>query len=140
MSRVFFDTNLFIYLFEQAPGLSAKVVSLLKRMDERDDELVTSWMTVAELQIKPKAMGQDALCQHYRHTLQQIATLVVFGEKAADAYLGIRSATSVKGPDAIQLACAAASGVELFITSDLRLQKLTIPGIHFITSLDRVPL
>lgn len=140
MSRVFFDTNLFIYLFEQAPLLCDQVTKLLQRMDQRDDELVTSWMTVAELQIRPRKKGDEALCQQYRQALQQMATLVPFGERASDAYLQIRSHTQVKGPDAIQLACAGAAGVELFITNDLRLQKLTIPGIHFITSLDRLPM
>jgi hypothetical protein len=30
--------------------------------------------------------------------------------------------------------------VELFITNDTGLQKLTVPGIHFVTSLMRVPI
>ena len=50
------------------------------------------------------------------------------------------STVVIRPPDAIQLSCAAAVGVELFITNDASLQKITVPGIHFITSLDRVPI
>jgi hypothetical protein len=45
----------------------------------------------------------------------------------------------MKPADAIQLSCAAAAGVEIFITNDLNLTRLTVKGIHFITSLERLP-
>jgi predicted nucleic acid-binding protein len=43
-------------------------------------------------------------------------------------------------PDAIQLACAAAAGIDLFITNDDRLSKFHVQGIHFITGLDQAPI
>ena len=45
-----------------------------------------------------------------------------------------------RSADAIQLACAAHYGVDLFITNDQHLHKLTIPGIGFIAPLEKVPL
>ena len=42
MSRVFWDTNLFIYLLEGSGPQSARVTEIRKRMLERDDELCTS--------------------------------------------------------------------------------------------------
>jgi predicted nucleic acid-binding protein len=38
--------------------------------------------------------------------------------------------------DAIHLAAAAHSGVNLFLTNDEKLQRLVIPGIDFIAGLD----
>jgi len=42
------------------------------------------------------------------------------------------------GPDAIQLACAAAA--HLFITNDDRLSRKQVPGVKFIASLDQAHL
>ena len=130
MSRVFFDTNLFVYLFEQNPAYYNDVVNLLAQMNRRNDEIVTSWMTLAEVQIKPRMLGDVALCEQYRTTLRHMVTIVPFDEQAADAYVTVRATTSVKGPDAIQLACAASAGVDVFITNDFRLQRLTVQGIQ----------
>jgi hypothetical protein len=59
--------------------------------------------------------------------------------KAARKYAAIRGSTSIKGPDAIQFACASEAGVDLFVTNDRRLQGNQVEGIQFIVSLDQVP-
>jgi len=46
----------------------------------------------------------------------------------------------LSAPDALQLACASAAGVDLFVTNDARLQNNKVEGIQFIVSLDRVPM
>ena len=47
---------------------------------------------------------------------------------------------SIRAPDAIQLACASATGTDLFITNDERLSRKNIQGIHFIQSLEKAML
>jgi hypothetical protein len=42
VSRIFWDTNLFIYLIEDHGDLSERVALLRKRMMERNDDLYTS--------------------------------------------------------------------------------------------------
>lgn len=49
MIRVFWDTNLFVHLFEDKGELSESVVSLRKRMIERGDDLRTSALTFGEI-------------------------------------------------------------------------------------------
>lgn len=49
MSRVFWDTNLFIYLFEGKGHLAERVVALRHRMIERQDQLLTSSLTLGEI-------------------------------------------------------------------------------------------
>ncbi len=139
MSRIFWDTNLFIYLFEKHSKFSPPTIELRKRMLQRKDELVTSTMTLAEVQIGPRRAKNNALAATYRDAIEQTCTVVPFDKVAADIYAELRENTSIKPPDAIQLSCAAASGVELFITNDQELAKLTVRGIHFVTSLERLP-
>jgi predicted nucleic acid-binding protein len=139
MSRIFWDTNLFVYLFSQHAEFSTPTANLWRRIHDRGDQLVTSWLTVSEVQVKPRTLGDHAACSQFKQAILQVAEVAPFAEAASNSYVHIRSTTSIKGPDAMQLACAAAAGVELFVTNDQRLTKVTVPGIHFITSLDRVP-
>ena len=135
MSRVFWDTNLFIYLIEDFGELSERVIGLRKRMLERNDALYTSAMTLGEVLVKPMEMAEQVLVEKYRRSIEIGATIIAFDEHAAEAYARIRCDRSIRPPDAIQLACAAAAGVDLFITNDDRLSQKNIDGIQFITSL-----
>ena len=137
MSRVFWDTNLFIYLLEDNGERSRRVVSIRERMLERADELCTSTLTLGEVLVKPAERGNDVLRRRYEDVLSQSARLIPFDEDAARRYADIRRNRSVRPPDAIQLACAAHVGVDLFITNDDRLSRLSVPGIQFLASLER---
>jgi len=140
MSRIFWDTNLFIYLLEDHPEFSQPVVDLRKKMLERGDQLLTSVLTLGEVLVKPSAMGDQALCQLYENILASTALLLPFDLKAARRYATIRHSRSIKAPDAMQLACASEAGVDLFITNDHRLQDKQVEGIQFIVALDQVPI
>jgi len=137
VSRVFWDTNLFVYLLEDYGAQSERVADLRERMLERRDELCTSTLTLGEVLVKPSERGHEALRQQYEEVLSRTARLVAFDREAARRYAGIRRNRTIRPPDAIQLACAAQVGVDLFITNDDRLSRLTIPGIQFLVSLDR---
>lgn len=135
MSRIFWDTNLFIYLLEDEGELAERVVALRQRMIERKDELLTSALTVGEILVKPLGAGDERLVRVYERTIADSATVLPFDQPAAAAYAAVRQTRSIQPADAIQLACAAAAGVDLFITNDQRLSRHVVPGIHFIQSL-----
>ncbi len=137
MSRVFWDTNLFIYLLEDVGPQSDRVAQVRQRMLERADELVTSTLTLGEVLVKPAEQGNEALRQQYMDVLSRSTRLIAFDRDSARRYAEIRRNRSIRPPDAIQLACAAQIGVDLFITNDDRLSRLTIPGIQFLVALDR---
>jgi predicted nucleic acid-binding protein len=136
MSQIFWDTNVFIYLFEDHPVHQKEVVSLRRKMLGRGDELLTTWVTVGEVQVQSPRRATAGSAARYRDAIVQSSRLLVFGEEASDRYREVRSTTSVRGPDAIQLACAAAAGVEIFVTNDKRLHGVRVSGIHFIASIE----
>ncbi|MGB2899981.1 MAG: PIN domain-containing protein [Candidatus Acidiferrum sp.] len=140
MSRVFWDTNLFIYLFEDFGGFSSQVATLRSRMLTRGDELFTSAVTLGEILVKPMQRGDTKAVAYYQKLLTTAAAVLPFEEKAAVVYARLRGDRSLRPPDAMQLACAASAGVDLFITNDARLHSKQIPGIQFIVPLDRVPI
>ena len=140
MSKIFWDTNPYIYLFEGQPQFFEPVQALRERMIERKDELITSTMTLAEVQVGPRRTGNVALAERFRDAIRQTSRIVAFNEAAADIYAALRCNPAIKPPDAIQLACAASAGVHLFISNDKALHKMTIPGIHFICSVEKAPI
>jgi len=140
MSRVFWDTNLFIYLFEDFGGFSSQVATLRSRMLTRGDELFTSAVTLGEILVKPMQMGDTKAVAYYQKLLTTAAAVLPLEEKAAVVYARLRGDRSLRPPDAMQLACAASAGVDLFITNEARLHSKQIPGIQFIVPLDRVPI
>ncbi len=140
MSRVFWDTNLFIYLFEDYGALSKAVSKLRSKMLERGDQLLTSTLTLGEILVKPTERNDAELCRKYEQAISAASTVISFDVKAAKVYAGLRLERSLRAPDAIQLACAASANVDLFITNDERLQGKLIEGIQFIVPLARVPI
>jgi predicted nucleic acid-binding protein len=140
MSRIFWDTNLFIYLMEDYGKLSKAVVELRRSMLERGDQLLTSALTLGEVLVKPAEAGDDELCRKYEEAITRTALVLPLDVKAARLYSSIRRDRSLRAPDAVQLACAAGAAVDLFVTNDRRLNKKHVDGIHFIVSLDEAPV
>lgn len=138
MSRIFFDTNLFIYLLEDSTGAGAKVAELVERISERHDELLTSALTLGEVLVRPLSAGDVAWADRYEKLLNTPGVSVLpFDRACARIFAQIRQDKGVAPPDAIQLSCAASASCDLFITNDDRLSRKIVPGIQFITSLER---
>lgn len=140
MSRVFFDTNVFIYMLEGLEPQRSRMLDIRKHMLERGDRIVTSSMTLGEVLVKPTRLGQTSLIEQYDHAIRATSQVVSFDPSVAWRYATLRSTHNLRTADAIQLACASHFGVDLFITNDKALHKLDVPGIGFIAPLDRVPL
>jgi predicted nucleic acid-binding protein len=140
MSRVFWDTNLFIYLWEDYGALSQAVAELRTKMLRRGDQLLTSTLTLGEILVKPTAAGNAQLCRRYEDAISSVALLIPMDAKVAKIYASIRRDRTLKAPDVIQLASAASIAADLFVTNDGRLQGKRVDGIQFIVPLDRVPI
>jgi predicted nucleic acid-binding protein len=139
LSRIFWDTNLFIYLLEGAGDSFQLVRKLLDRMAERRDELLTSTLTLGEVLVKPLEIGRSDLAERYERFLDSPGVRIVpFDREGSRIYARIRQDRSIRPPDAIQLACAAAAGTDLFITNDARLSRKTVAGVQFIAPLPQV--
>lgn len=140
MSKVFFDTNVFIYMFEGLEPNRSRMLEIRKRMLERGDRIVTSAMTLGEVLVKPTKLAQTSLIEQYDRAIRSSAQVVTFDASVAWRYASLRATHTLRSADAIQLACAAHFGVDLFVTNDKAMHKLNVPGIGFIAPLDKVPL
>ena len=139
MSRVFWDTNIFIYFFEDRGTQGKSARSLRERMLSRGDQLITSTMTMGEILVKPRQHQNLDLCRQYERAITATALVVPFDLNAARRFSELRANQTLRAPDAIQLSCAATVDTDLFITNDSRLSELRVDGVQFIVSLDRIP-
>ncbi len=57
MSRVFWDTNLYIYLTEGRSALAHQIETLRGKMRARGDELLTSTLTLGEVLVKTSCVA-----------------------------------------------------------------------------------
>ena len=106
-------------------------------MLERDDQLVTSAMTLGELLAGTSARKDTEISERYRKAAAPpFCRVLPFTVETAEHYGAIRVDRTILPADAIQLACAAQAKVDLFLTNDRRLAKKTIPGIQFIADLN----
>jgi uncharacterized protein len=137
VSRIYWDTMLFIYWLEDNPRYAKRVDAIHSRMRERNDELITGSLAIGEVLAGIYRKSSPEKAQEIQALLENaIVSVVPFTADTANLYGQIRSALSVPPADAIHLACAAEARADLFLTNDNRLIGKFVPGIQFIASLD----
>ena len=137
MSRIYWDTMLFIYWLEDHPRFAKRVNAIYSRMQERQDQLLTGAFTFGEVLAGAYRKGAAQVAGESRRLLQEVVSEVVpFTIETADHYARIRGALGISPADAIHLASAAQAGADLFLTNDKSLLGKIVPGIQFIAMLD----
>lgn len=137
MSLVYWDTMLFIYWLEAHPKYGPQVEQIYRRMAKRSDTLCTSVFTLGEILTGAyKANGQEQAQRIRRFFQSDALQLLPFEAKTADRYATIRAGHNVSPADAIHLASASLANVDVYLTNDIGLKKLIVPGIKFIAGLD----
>ena len=133
MSRIYWDSMLFIYLLEGHPAYSARARHLLSRSYDRRDSLFTSYLALGEI-LAGVAKTQDAAkIAAIRSNLDAMGfSYLPFDGQAVPTFVQLRSQTRLKVADSIHLACAAAAGIDLLLTGDQQLVGRHIPGIQFV--------
>ncbi|MCD8488966.1 MAG: PIN domain-containing protein [Desertifilum sp.] len=132
-TRVYLDTNIFIYAFEGYPEFATRLTELFTLIDEGSVSAVTSELTLAEVLVKPFIDNNQHLQQVYQQALQSIGGLEVIsiGRPVLIEAARVRShSSSLRLPDAIHGATALLSGCSTFLTNDRRL--LSLPGLQVV--------
>jgi len=133
MSRVFWDTMLFIYMLDSHPEFSSRVWHLLDRAYNRRDQLFTSYLALGEVMAGAEKSPDPRKAAGVREIVREMGfTCLPFDEGAMAPFSRLRTKEKLKVADSIHLACAASAGIDLFLTGDKQLAKLDVPGIQFI--------
>jgi predicted nucleic acid-binding protein len=125
--RIFWDTNLFIYLWEDGAN-QEEVTAFADWIVAENHELVTSSLTVGEILVHPLQQRKFALAKKYEAAFRALE-IVPFDENIAPTFAMLRAKNkSLRPPDAIQLACATEAQVDFFFTNDNRLSAMDTAG------------
>jgi predicted nucleic acid-binding protein len=125
------------YWFEDNDVLSLRVQQIYSMMQKRGDLLCSSVFVLSELLVGPlKDQNLEAIEAIEQFFDSDAITMLPYARQSARAFAELRANHGVKSLDALHLAIAASSGVDLFLTHDRRLHKLILPGLPFIASLD----
>ena len=138
MSRIYWDTMLFIYWLEENPQFGKRVDAIWSRMQERNDQLITGALALGEVLAGAYKRGaNEDRIQKVKDAFEaSVSEIVPFTAETADVYGRIKGSLNIPSADAIHLACAATAGTDLFLTNDKNLVGKVVPGIQFIAGLD----
>lgn len=133
MSRIFWDSMLFIYLLEGNPAYVRRVQELLDRSYQRNDSLFTSCLALGEIMAGAQKSPRSGKAAAISQTIEEMGfALLPFDRGAVEPFSKLRANNRLPTADSIHLACAASTGIDLFLTGDKQLTRLNVPGIHFI--------
>jgi uncharacterized protein len=138
MSRIYWDTMLFIYWLEENPHFGKRVGAVWARMQERNDQLITGALALGEVLSGAHKRGADGerIEAVKAEFMKAVSELIPFTGETADLFGSIKGSSNIPSADAIHLACAASAGTDLFLTNDKKLVGKIVPGIQFIAGLD----
>lgn len=137
MSRIYWDTMLFVYWLEDNPKYAPRVQQIFESMERREDQLCTSAFTIGETLVGfHKRRELEKAERVHRWFLEGFVEVIPYTADLANSYAEIRAALGVSSADAIHLACAAKATTDLFLTNDNQLIGQIVPGIQFIAGID----
>ena len=123
-SRVYLDTNLYIYLFEGVEPYRQLMAELSAEMERRDIAVIASELIFTELLPRPVRDGRRDLVADYLALVQQTPriTLVPVDRRVILRSVHLRADFGLRSMDALHVGTALVHGCETFLTHDERLR------------------
>ncbi len=120
------DTSPFIYHLEEDPDYSKLTFRLFEEIEKGGLKAVTSVLTLMEVLVRPKQVGDRQAVEDYRFVLKTFPNLALrpIDENCAERASDLRAAYGVKPPDALQVGTALANHATGFVTNDGGLKRI----------------
>lgn len=126
------DTVAFIYFIEEHPQFLPALQPVFAAADQGQLTIVTSAVTLLEVLVVPYRAGDLLLAQRYEDILTRSRNVRLreIDRTLLRAAAQLRAVSSIRTPDALQIAAALAERCTAFITNDRKLPSL--PGLPVI--------
>ncbi len=122
--KVYFDTNIFIYLFEGCKTIMPQIKALQSLIEREETRIISSILVYAEMLPPVVKNGNQKVVQSLINFLREteIFTLVPINFDVS-VHAGIlRGETGMKTPDAIHVATAMEEKCDVFFTNDKQIK------------------
>ena len=126
-TRVYLDTNIFIYAVEGYAKFETELNELFEAFDAGNFQAITSELTLAEVLVKPLIDNNVKARSAYENAIQSspVLEVVPINRTILRESARLRSTINIRLPDAIHAATAILNGCETFLTNDKRLEALS---------------
>ncbi len=120
------DTTPFIYHFEKNRAYSGLTVKLFEEVERERLKAITSVLTLTEVIVKQKELGDKKAVEDYRFVLKTFPNLSLgpIDEACAERASDLRAAYGTKPPDALQAGTALSNHATGLITNDSKLKRI----------------
>jgi len=118
--KAYFDTNIFIYLFEDHPKYQNQISELIEHLDSIGCQIISSEMSLAECLVKPYADDDTGSIELYTENLQT-SDFLKMSPVSRDVLIqasSLRASLKNKMPDSIHVATAVIEQCDVFIGND----------------------
>ena len=119
-SKVYVDSNMFIYQFEKLDGFAERAAMRFSKVEIQGGRLVTSELTIAECCYKPAGDGNGLLLSAYQDFFEEcgeVELVLLSGSMVKRAAL-VGASLGLKLLDAIHYVSALDAGCTHFLTGD----------------------
>jgi len=125
-SKIYLDTNIFIYSLEDFAEYQTQIDQLFRRIEENQCVVVTSELTLAECLIKPyKDRNMDSVEMYEQHLQNsEYLKIVPVHRGILHAAASNRASSTNALPDAIHMATAVNTCCDYFVTNDKRISPV----------------
>ena len=139
-NRVFLDTSIFIYFFEDNEKFGDKVDNFFAYCLQSNVEFVSSIITHMEFCVRPYELKKYKLIDKFQQFLKDLNIhLFDVDFRIADLASRLRGKhKALKGMDAIQIATAIYSNCDTFVTNDKKLKDINEIKINLISDWEMV--
>lgn len=130
-SRVYLDSNLLIYLFNDSPHHAPRVARILELASAAELSAVTGDLTVTEVLVHPLAAGNTVAVDSIRAFLDT-GTIEICSHTrdAFELAARVRAERRTSLADALHVATAMLAGCTHLVTNDLRMPS--VPGLDVV--------
>ncbi len=120
------DTVIFIYAFERHPRFGPASQAVFRAIAVGEFQAYASVLAAGEVLTGVKKAGDDDLLLRYRDLFQRFPGLTLVDADLAvmEHMATLRASYGCPTPDAIHLATALAQKAPVFLTNDLRLERV----------------
>ena len=118
--RVFIDTDVWIYHFEQHPEFGRAAGIAIQSLEDGRFRGVSSELTLLELTVRPLQLGRQDVADEYELLLSYFPNLDLepVSKEVLLGAAGLRARYRLRTPDSILLATGIRSGATAAITND----------------------
>lgn len=125
-NKICIDTNVLAYFIERNRVFFKTIQREFKKLRAQKSEFCLTFLSQSELLVRPIALKDEGLIDFYAHLNSHFPISIIFpSENTPIIAAELRVRHQLKIPDALNLGTAITNGVNIFLTNDDQLKKVS---------------